>query len=71
MDALWLSGNTRNAAKSEFIEETLVHFRFKFSTSGTRIVVISIAVNTRGVRFRKKLKTITQTIKNERTVRVV
>ena len=61
----------RNMAKSELIEEKLVHFRFKFSARGTRIVVLSIAVNTQGIRFQGKLTTIMQTIENERIVRVV
>lgn len=42
MSALWLRSNTRNAAKSELIEEKLVHLRFKFIARGTRIVVISM-----------------------------
>ena len=53
------------------MSKNLVHFRFKFSGRNIRIVVISIAVNTQGVGFWEKLKTILQTIKNERTVRVV
>ena len=51
MNLLQLSGNTRNAAKSELIEQNLVHFRFKFSGFNIRIVVTSIAVNTQGVGF--------------------
>ena len=71
MSALRLRSSTRNAAKSELIEEKLVHLRCKFIARGTRIVVISMAVNTQGVRFQKKLKTILQTIEKGGTVRVV
>ena len=49
----------------------MIHFRFKFSARGTRIVVISIAVNTEGVRFREKLKSIAKrTITKNRFVSV-
>jgi len=71
MSALRLRSNTRNVAKSELIEEKLVHLRFKFIACGTRIVFISMAVNTQGVRFQEKLKTISQTIEKGGTVRVV
>ncbi len=71
IDALWFGGNSRNTALSKLISEELVNFGLKFRTRGTGIVIINIAVNKRGVRFPDKLKPVTQTIENERTVRVV
>ena len=56
MNALRLSWDTRNAANCELIEEKLVHFRFKFSARGTRIVVIGIAVNAQGITSDRSLK---------------
>jgi len=69
MNALWLRGDRRNATKSEFIEKKKkVHFRFKSSARGTTILCFGTAVNTQGIRFRQEIKTITQTIENERAV---
>ena len=65
MSALRLRSSTRNAAKSELIEEKLVHLRCKFIARGTRIVVISMAVNTQGVRFQKSLKLFCKPLRKE------
>lgn len=66
-----LRGNSANATQIKFLEKYVVHFGFKLRTRSTSIIIVIIAVNTRGVGFCNKLETILNALKNKFSVRVM